>query len=78
LRDVRQWYKLLDTCELPHRPLHDARHGAASLMLSSGVPLEVDQETLGQSTIRLTADLYGHLLPGDAEKVAEAVDRALA
>jgi integrase len=75
---LRQWYKLLDRAELPNRPLHDARHGAASLMLSQGVPLKVVQETLGQSTIRLTADLYGHQMPGDAEKVAEAVDRALA
>jgi site-specific recombinase XerD len=47
-------------------------------MLSKGIPLKVVQETLGHSTIRLTADLYGHLMPGDAEKVAETVDAALA
>ena len=75
---LRQWYKLLDRADLAHRPLHDARHGAASLMLSQGVPLKVVQETLGHSTMRLTADLYGHLMPGDAERVADAMDEALA
>jgi integrase len=46
-------------------------------MLSEGVPLKTVQETLGHSTIRLTADLYGHLMPGDADRAAEAMDRAL-
>lgn len=75
---LRRWHRLLEASGLPRAPLHDARHGAASLMLSQGVPLKVVQETLGHSTIRLTADLYGHLMPGDAEKAAVAVDSALA
>lgn len=74
---LRQWHRLLRSVDLPERPLHDARHGAASLMLSEGVPLHVVQATLGHSTIRLTADLYGHLMPGDEERAAEAIDRAL-
>lgn len=41
---LRQWQRLLDDTELPRRPLHDARHSAASLMLSEGVPLKVVQE----------------------------------
>jgi integrase len=75
---LRQWHLLLDRAEMEHRPLHAARHGAASQMLSQGVPLKVAQETLGHSTIRLTADLYGHLMLGDAEKVADVIDEALA
>ncbi len=58
------------------RPLHHARHGAASLMMSEGLPLNLVQETLGHSTMRLTADLYGHLMPGDAARVAAALDHA--
>lgn len=75
---LRQWHRLLDDTELPRRPLHNARHSAASLMLSEGVPLKVVQEVLGHSTIRLTADLYGHLMPGDEERAAAAIDQALA
>jgi integrase-like protein len=74
---LRSWHKILQQVGLSRRPLHAARHAAASLMLSEGVPLKVVQETLGHSTIRLTADIYGHLMPGDAERAANAVDRAL-
>jgi len=34
-------------------------------------------ELLGHSTIRLTADTYGHILPERARQAASAIDRAL-
>jgi integrase len=34
-------------------------------------------ELLGHSTIRLTADTYGHVLPPRARNAAEAIDRLL-
>jgi integrase len=34
-------------------------------------------ELLGQSTIRMTADTYGHVLPSRARNAASAIDRAL-
>jgi hypothetical protein len=43
--------------------LHDLRHGAASLMLSGGVDVAVVSKRLGHSSIRITADTYGHPLP---------------
>jgi integrase len=74
---LRSWHQLLASLDIPPRPLHDPRHCAASLMLSEGVPLKVVQEVLGHSTMRLTADLYGHLMPGDEERAASVIDRAL-
>ncbi len=74
---LRAWTNLLASCELAPRALHVARHSAASLMLSEGVPLKTVQDTLGHSTMQLTADLYGHLMPGDDQRVADAMDRAL-
>lgn len=68
---------MLDDVGLAHRPLHEARHAAASLMLSEGVPLKVVSETLGHSTITLTADRYGHLMPDDSHRAAAAIDSAL-
>jgi integrase len=38
------------TCDLPAIALHDTRHGACSLLLSGGVPIEVVQMILGHST----------------------------
>ena len=47
------------------------------MLLSEGVPLKTVQEVLGHSTIRLTADTYGHLMPGDDERAADAMERAV-
>jgi integrase len=61
---------------LPVR-LHDLRHTAASLMLAAGVPLKVVSETLGHSSIAITADVYAHVTPELRREAADAMDRAL-
>ena len=61
---------------LPVR-LHDLRHTAASLLLAAGVPLKVVSETLGHSSIAITADVYAHVTPDLRREAAEAMDRAL-
>ena len=52
--------------------LHDLRHGAASLGIAAGVPIEVVSKRLGHSSISVTADIYGHLLEGVGHQAAEA------
>jgi integrase len=61
--------------EWPH--LHDLRHAFATFLLDQGEELRTVMELLGHSTIRLTADTYGHVLPARARKAAEAMDRLL-
>jgi integrase len=56
---------------------HEMRHSAASLMLAQGVPLKTVSETLGRSSIRVTADVYGHLLEPAKTEAADAMDRVL-
>ena len=51
--------------------LHDLRHGTASLMIAAGVDVAVVSKVLRHSTIKLTVDTYGHLLPGVGEAAAE-------
>jgi integrase len=67
----------VDRLGLPHVRFHDLRHSAATLMLSQGVPLKVVSETLGHSSIAITADVYQHVTPDLRREAAEAVDRAL-
>lgn len=55
---------------------HELRHSCASIMLAAGAPLKVVSETLGHSSIRVTADVYGHLLEGD-RTAANAMQDAL-
>ncbi|MFD4208415.1 hypothetical protein ACFWRG_20760 [Micromonospora tulbaghiae] len=42
-----------------------------------GEELRTVMELLGHSTIRMTADTYGHLLPARARQAASAIDRIL-
>jgi integrase len=48
--------------------LHDLRHTHASLLLGEGVHLKVVSERLGHSDIRITGDLYSHVLPNLQEE----------
>lgn len=56
---------------------HELRHSAASIMLAAGVPIEVVSNILGHSSIRITADVYGHILEPQRQQAAEAMAGAL-
>lgn len=56
---------------------HALRHSAASLLLAQGVPLKVVSEVLGHSSIRVTADVYAHLLDEAKAEAADAMSSAL-
>ena len=56
---------------------HDARHTAGSLMFEHGAELKVVSASLGHSSIRVTADVYAHLLPKRSGEAAAAMERAL-
>ena len=49
------------------------RHTMASLLLSAGVSVLVVSRRLGHSRASITLDTYGHMLPGDAERAADAM-----
>lgn len=52
---------------------HELRHSAASLMLAQGVKLQVVSDVLGHASIRMTADVYGHILAPDRQAAANAM-----
>lgn len=52
---------------------HELRHSAASLMLAQGVPLKIISEVLGHSSIRITSDVYAHLLDDATSVAADAM-----
>jgi integrase len=56
---------------------HELRHSAASLMLANGVKLQVVSEVLGHASIRMTSDVYGHILDPDRQAAAEVMNSTL-
>jgi integrase len=53
---------------------HDLRHACASLLISAGWPLTVIQHYLGHSSIRVTSDVYGHILPDAFDQLAAGME----
>jgi integrase len=56
--------------------LHDLRHTYGSLLLQRGASLVYVKDQLGHSSIQVTADIYGHLVPGADVRFADLLDRA--
>ena len=54
--------------------IHDLRRTLGSWMLMTGTPIEVVSRTLGHSSIRITEQVYAHLLP---KKISEATSSAV-
>ncbi len=59
------------------RRFHALRHSAATLMLASGVPLEVVSRTLGHAGLAITADLYARVLPAAQQEAAQRLHAVL-
>lgn len=66
----RGFAKAAERAGLGHWHVHEARHSAASLMLARGVPLEVVADVLGHSSVRVTADVYGHVMAPQRQDAA--------
>jgi integrase len=72
----REFKSHSQACGLPLIRLHDMRHGACSLMLSGGVPIEVVQMILGHSSPAVTRKVYAHLMKrATAEQFAAGTQR---
>ena len=69
--------RICNRAGLGHWSIHELRHSCASLLLAMGVPLEVVSDQLGHASIRVTMDVYGHLLAPSRMHAAEAMRRAL-
>ena len=59
---------------MPLATYHDLRHTHAAMLIRMGTQPKVIQERLGHSSIKMTMDLYGYLMPGLQESVADALD----
>jgi integrase len=57
--------------------LHESRHTFASLMIAAGVNAKALSTYMGHSTITITLDRYGHLMPGNEAEAAGLLDTYL-
>ena len=61
---VRYMHPALAKAGLRKFRLHDLRHTFGSLLIQDGASLTYVKEQMGHSSIQITVDTYGHLVPG--------------
>lgn len=72
----RHFVPAVDRAELPKGlRFHDLRHTCAGLLIANGAHPKEIQERLGHSTIRVTFDTYGHLLPSLDERLRDGLEK---
>ncbi|MEN8231435.1 MAG: site-specific integrase [Thermodesulfobacteriota bacterium] len=72
---IRNVYKrILRKAELREFRVHDVRHTYASLLLSNGESPVYVKEQLGHSSIKMTVDIYGHLIPSSNRQAVNQLD----
>ena len=56
----------------------DDRHTFGSLLIQSGASIVYVKEQMGHSSIRVTVDIYGHLIPGANVSFGDRLDEVSA
>lgn len=72
----RSFKRLLKEAGLPDIRFHDLRHTAAALMLRQ-IPVHAVREILGHSSIKVTVDIYAHVIPQTAQEAAAVMNHML-
>jgi integrase/recombinase XerD len=71
----RWWTKRLRDADLPHRPMHEARHTAITQFLRDTGNLKLAQMLAGHADISTTANIYAHLDTSDLETALRTRNR---
>jgi integrase len=70
----RVFFPLLRKAGLRRIRFHDLRHTFASLLLQNNESATYVKEQMGHSSIAVTVDLYGHLIPGGNRRAVDRLD----
>jgi len=65
---------LLRGAKVPVVRFHDLRHTFASMLIQNGESLAYVRDQLGHSSIQVTVDIYGHLVPGANRAAVDKLD----
>jgi Phage integrase family len=71
----RYFLPAIERAGLRHFRIHDLRHTFASQLIQDGASLAYVRDQLGHSSISVTVDLYGHLVPSANIAWVDRLDR---
>lgn len=70
----RIFKKILERAKLREIRIHDLRHSYASQLIQDKQSLAYIRDQLGHSSISVTVDIYGHLVPGANREAVNSLD----
>jgi integrase len=70
----RDFDKVLSKAKMRRLRFHDVRHTFASLLIANGESLAYVKDQMGHSSIQITVDIYGHLVPGSNRQAVNRLD----
>jgi integrase len=73
----RDFRRTLNRAGLRRMRFHDLRHTFAALMIAQGEHPKTIQDAMGHSSITVTMNTYGHLLPRLLEEAADRLEASL-
>ena len=56
---------------------HDLRHTFATMLIQQGEGLAYVRDQMGHSSIKVTVDIYGHLVPGRNRQAVDKLDEQI-
>lgn len=73
------WHPVIRATDMTPSPttgMHQLRHAYVSLLIDGGRSMKQIQEYVGHASIKVTADIYGHLFESTHDKARAVVDAA--
>jgi integrase len=70
----RSFKPLIRAAKVPNLRFHDMRHTFATLMLKNRADLNTVSRMLGHSSVKITLDVYGHVVPGMQKEALKSLD----
>jgi len=70
----RDFNAVLKHAKIRRLRFHDTRHTFASLLIANRESLAYIKEQMGHSSIQITVDIYGHLVPGSNRQAVNCLD----
>jgi integrase len=69
------WLPAVRAAGLEGLRFHELRHTAVALAIANGAHAKAIQARMGHSSVTITLDRYGHLLPSLDDQIADGLDR---
>jgi integrase len=73
----KRWKRMLKLAGLPAVRLYDTRHSHATALLTKGVNLAWVSDRLGHSDVKLTKDVYAHVMPEAHREMADVMEQII-